>query len=240
MSFLAPLLAAQDLDLEVDDAHRREAGLPERQKLPVIAEKVAALDAELAGVRARRAELEAEEHALGEAVAEIVRALEAADLERYSGKRKDRDAAKAHDAAQQALREKQSGLEEQEMVLLETIEEVDARIVELESTIGGHRAAAAELTESLRQAVAEIQAEVARISEARAALVEKLPAEVLKGYERVRAQPRSGGRGATGLVDGRCTGCRIQLPSLEKRRMLAEPEDALLQCPQCRRVLVRE
>ena len=64
-------------------------------------------------------------------------------------------------------------------------------------------------------------------------------APVLSAYERVRDQKGKAGRGAAVLDKGDCQGCRIKLPSLEKKRLLAEPEDALIQCPQCRLVLVR-
>jgi predicted nucleic acid-binding Zn-ribbon protein len=96
------------------------------------------------------------------------------------------------------------------------------------------------LQELVARVDAEVEAELARLDEARLRWVPHVAAAVLAAYERVRAQPRAGGRGAATIAEGRCTGCRIKLPSLELRRMLAEPEDALLQCPQCRRVLVRD
>jgi len=112
-------------------------------------------------------------------------------------------------------------------------------MAEHESTIGSRRAESKNLAEAIRKVESEIEAEIAALGASRSALAQPIPAEIVAAYERVRAQPRNGGRGATSLTDGRCTGCGIALPSLEKRRMLAEPEQALIQCPQCRRVLVR-
>lgn len=240
MSFLAPLLEIQDLDLAVDVARKRSLELSERTLLPGLAEKIAQSETELTAARARRSEIEAAEHALSARVGEITREIEAADLERYSGKRKGRDEAAAHNVAQQALRDEQSEIETQEMALLESIDVIEEEMAAFESKIGSLRAESEKVAEAIRKVESEVEAAVASLLERRSAMSAAIPEAVLTAYERVRSQPRSGGRGATSLAEGRCAACRIQLPSLERRRMMAEPEDAVIQCPQCRRVLVRE
>ena len=239
MSFLAPLLQVQDLDLAADGALKRARELSERERLPAIAAKIAAAESERSTAQAERTTLEASEEELSRAVEQIAKDIEAADVERYSGKHKDRDEAVAHDEAQQARREEQAAFEEKEMELLEAIEGVESRIEAKESAIANFRADSAKLSELIQKVEREVEAEVARLGDTRSTLVSRIPEEVLATYERVRAQPRNGGRGATHLDDGRCKGCQIKLPSLEKKRMMAEEEDALIQCPQCRRVLVR-
>ena len=62
---------------------------------------------------------------------------------------------------------------------------------------------------------------------------------MLAEYDRLRTKERLGGRAAARLADGSCEGCRVRLPVLEYNKMKAEPEDALLCCPRCARVLVR-
>jgi predicted nucleic acid-binding Zn-ribbon protein len=239
MSFLAPLLEVQDLDRAADAARKRALEISERAAVPLVAKKIVEAETQLVAARGERAELETAEGELEQAVAQIAKDIEAAELERYSGKRKDRDAAVAHDASQQVLREKQESLEDQELELLESIEAVEARIDQRESALSLARAESVQIAEAIRKVETEVDGEVAGLGTSRAAITEKVPALVLAAYAKVRAQPRSGGRGATSLTDGRCMGCRIQLPSLVKSRMLAEEEDALIQCPQCRKVLVR-
>jgi predicted nucleic acid-binding Zn-ribbon protein len=239
MSFLAPLLEVQDLDRAADAARKRALEISERAAVPLVGKKIVEAETQLVAARGERAELETAEGELEQAVAQIAKDIEAAELERYSGKRKDRDAAVAHDASQQVLREKQESLEDQELELLESIEAVEARIDQRESALSLARAESVQIAEAIRKVETEVDGEVAGLGTSRAAITEKVPAPVLAAYEKVRAQPRSGGRGATSLTDGRCMGCRIQLPSLVKSRMLAEEEDALIQCPQCRKVLVR-
>jgi hypothetical protein len=239
MSFLAPLLELQDVDLAADAARNRSEQLPERALLPTLDARLASIEAELAEARGERAVQKAEEERIGREVSEIVKAIEAAELARYSSGRKSQEEAATHDESQQQLRAKQESLEEQELVLLESIEVVEARIDEKESARAAHLVESERVRELVAKVDAEVGAEIARLVETRLAIVPRIPAQVVTAYERVRSQPRKGGRGAAVFDEGQCGGCRIKLPSLEKTRMMAAPEDALIQCPQCRRVLVR-
>jgi predicted nucleic acid-binding Zn-ribbon protein len=239
MSFFARLLEIQTLDLAVDAARKRVEDLPERKLLPKLAGKRTRVDGEVAEARAEGIRIESAAEEVGRAVAQIVLDIEAAEVERYSGKRKDRDEAVAHDASQQALREKQTELEEEEMSLLESMEAVEGKIEIGLSEFAKIQAEGELVTKSLLKGEAEAASEIAGLEASRGALAEGISSEVMSTYERLRAQPRSGGRGATAFEGGSCTNCRITLPSLERSRMLAEPEDALIQCPQCRKVLVR-
>jgi hypothetical protein len=239
MSFLAPLIEVQDLDLAADAATVRSAKLPEREAVPLLEAKLAEIDSTLAAATVERAGKETEEEQVGREVTQVVRDIEEAEVERYSGKRKNQDEAAAHSESQQRLHDKQTALEEREMELLEEIEAVEARIAEQESARAVNRAEAEKVAKAILKVEEEVRVELGRLSDTREKIASGIPAGLFSAYERVRAQPQKGGRGAALLAEGRCGGCRIKLPSLEKSRMLAEPEDALIQCPQCRRVLVR-
>jgi predicted nucleic acid-binding Zn-ribbon protein len=238
-SYLAPLLEVQDLDVAGDAARNRSATLPERDSLPLVDKELIAIDTRLAAVRAECVERRAEEEEIGKEVVEVARAIEAAEVERYSGKRKNQDEAAAHDETQKQAHAKQTELEEREMELLETIEDIDRRIEAEESTRAHNRSDAEKLEQAIRKVEAEVASELEQLAADRNKIADAIPEHLRKAYERVRSQSQTGGRGAAPLTDGRCGGCRIKLPSLEKTRMLAEPEDALIQCPQCRRLLVR-
>jgi predicted nucleic acid-binding Zn-ribbon protein len=239
MSDLAPLLELQDVDLACDAARARSANLPERALLPAIEARLAEIEAAIAAARSERASQKGEEERIAREVGEVAKAIEAAELERYSGGRKNKDQAAAHDESQTRLREKQASLEEQELELLESIEAVEARIAEQQSVYAAHRAESERARELFEKVEGEVAAELERLGLLRASIVPRIPNLLVTAYERVRIQPRKGGRGAAVLEGSQCGGCRIKLPSLEKTRMMAEPEDALIQCPQCRRVLIR-
>jgi predicted nucleic acid-binding Zn-ribbon protein len=239
LSFLSCLLDIQTLDLASDAARARSDTLPERDALPVLAAQSVEILARLNAARADRVSREGEEEELGRQVSQIVMDLEAAEVERYSGKRKNQDEASAHKASQQELHLKQSSLEEQEMELLEVIEEIDARIRTEETAHATNQVDQEKIEQAIGKVEMEASAELDRLAGERRAIMTSVPEKILLTYDNVRGQARKGGRGAAMLADGRCGACRIKLPSLERTKMLASPEDALLQCPQCRRVLVR-
>lgn len=239
MSLLEPLLEILDLDLAAEAARARSSELPERAALPQLQAERTRIEAEIAAAEVERVETQAEEERLGSEVSQLARDIETADLERYSGKRMDRDEAAAHDASQHELRERKDALEAQELALLERLEAVEQRL-ESASTVRSAKGLEIERAERAICAVeAEVASEIARLLSARERIAPKIPPVILAAYDRVREQPRAGGRGAAPLKDGRCGACRIALPSHVKAKMLAEPDDALIQCPQCRRVLVR-
>jgi hypothetical protein len=239
MSFLAPLLEVQDLDLAADAARTRSAKLPEREATPLLEAKLVEIESRLAAASAERALKQTEEEQIGDEVTQIARDIEAAEVERYSGKRKNQDEAAAHSESQARLHEKQTSLEERELELLEELEAVESRIEVQESARAANRAESEKVAQTISKVEAEVSAELGRFADARETVVGRVPTNVLTAYERVRAQAQKGGRGAAMLAEGRCSACRIKLPSLEKTRMLSEPEEALIQCPQCRRVLIR-
>ncbi|MFK7896252.1 MAG: zinc ribbon domain-containing protein [Myxococcota bacterium] len=240
MSLLAPLLQIQELDLAVDALRQKAATLPERAALPKLAKKLAAVDAELAKIRAEGQARVKEESELGQAVSQVAKEIEAAEVERYSGKRIDRDEAAEHKASQAKLREQQEGFEEKELELLLAIEELEAALNAANAARSENLAETETATKAIAAAEAEVESEIAALLEQRAGFATGIPAPVLSAYDRVRGQERARGRGVAPLEEGRCTGCRIKLPSIEFRKMIAEPEEALLQCPQCRRVLIRQ
>jgi predicted nucleic acid-binding Zn-ribbon protein len=239
MSLLSPLLEIQELDLAADAARKRSETLSERQAVPTLDAALVEIDARLAGAESERSQLQAEEAQLGQAVSEVAGEIESAELERYSGKRLNRDESTTHDESQRLLRERKESIEEREMELLESLEEVESRIEVEQAKRSENRAEAERFRGSIRKVESEVVAEIERLEEKRMGIVPSVPPDILKAYDRVRAQPRAGGRGAALLANGRCGACRIKLPSHEKTKMLAEPEDALIQCPQCRRILVR-
>ncbi len=239
MSAFAALLEVQDLDLAADAVRADFENLPERDRLAPLEGAIADLERAIDEARSARGQLQEDEARLAAEVSQLARDIEAAELERYSGRRLDRDDARAHDEAQQARRERQSSLEESELARLEEIEVAEAGIADQESQRSAHRDEIDSIRAKIERAREETEAALARLAESRLELLPGVPDEVLAAYERVRGQARSGGKGAARLVDGSCLGCGIKLPSLEKKRMTGAPDDALLQCPQCRRVLVR-
>ncbi|GAA0627495.1 C4-type zinc ribbon domain-containing protein [Sporichthya brevicatena] len=136
-----------------------------------------------------------------------------------------------------SLAKRQADLEDAVLEIMERREAAQARIAEL--TAERDRIAAdLERTEAaLAAATAEIDAETEKVGGERATLAGGLPGELVALYEKVRAS--SNGLGAAALRRGRCEGCRMELSTTDLNKVRATPEDEVVRCEECRRILVR-
>jgi predicted nucleic acid-binding Zn-ribbon protein len=75
------------------------------------------------------------------------------------------------------------------------------------------------------------------VTKERATLAAAVPADLLKLYEKLRAQ--QDGVGAARLYQRRCEGCREELAITEMNEVRAAAPDAVMRCENCRRILVR-
>lgn len=101
----------------------------------------------------------------------------------------------------------------------------------------------AQVETDLRDAVAErneqggrLQAEAKGVQTARNAKAATIPADLLKLYERIRAQR---GLGAARLARGRCSGCQLEITVADMDTYRKAPANQVLRCAECDRILVR-
>ena len=230
------LLEIQALDTRLDQLAHRRSSLGVHARLAEIAARAATAHDEL--VRARTAQSDVRrELAKAEQDVEQVRARARRDQERLDagvGSAKDMQALQSE---LQALARRQAELEEVELEVMERLETLDAQVAELEATsraIAEEQAAA----EAERDAaLAEIDVEAATVRSARETEAAQVSAELLALYERLRAQ--NGGVGAAALRGRRCEGCRLDLNPVDLNVVRSAPEDAVVRCEECGRILVR-
>ncbi|HET7530355.1 MAG TPA: C4-type zinc ribbon domain-containing protein [Mycobacteriales bacterium] len=137
----------------------------------------------------------------------------------------------------ESLKKRQSDLEDDELEIMEKREAVQARLDQLRAE---QEQVATSLTEAEQRrdaAFAEIAAESEKATAQRAETSAGLPAELVALYEKVRTS--SGGVGAAALHQGRCEGCHLQLNTTDINRIREAPDDEVLRCEECRRILVR-
>lgn len=136
-----------------------------------------------------------------------------------------------------ALERRISTLEDDELEVMEALEQAQSRLtsaqaelaavqVELDQTIAARDAAVVVLDEQ----ITDVRADRDQIAGA-------IPDELMALYDKVRAQ--YGGLGAAALQARRCEGCRLELNGADLREMAAQPDDDVLRCPECSRILVR-
>ena len=87
------------------------------------------------------------------------------------------------------------------------------------------------------KAFGEIDAEIARTTSERAEMAATFPEDLLKLYEKLRAE--HGGVGAGPIERGRCGGCRLDLMNNEKSDIKGAAVDDVLRHDECGRIMVR-
>ena len=229
------------LDLQAHDAalarleHRRRT-LPE---LAVIADadtRLAALRADVVRAETEVGDLDRELRRLEDDVDQVRRRAERDQQRMLSGAVPAKELESLQHEVE-TLTRRQSDLEDTELEVMERREDAEARAAEVRAEVEKVTATRSEAEQARDKAFAEIDAEAAADTEARAALAGRLPADLMALYEKVRAA--SGGVGAAMLRQRRCEGCRLELMGAELRAAQAAPPDEVLRCENCRRILVR-
>jgi predicted nucleic acid-binding Zn-ribbon protein len=236
---LEPLLAAQALDVETDRLGVQRAEFPERATLRQSEANLLEYDRILSELQTQRDTLAESEKELAVEVSDVAAHAREIEENLYSGQVTASRELENIQEELRLIRTKQAGLEDRELEIMEEIEAVDTR----RSTRGEEREACAAEIDSLKRAIhsaeEKIASEIDRLRESRQLPLTEIPPAIVEAYEELRGQPRLSGRGAAEFSGGVCKGCRLSLPRIEASRLMAEPEDALICCSSCGRVLVR-
>ena len=137
----------------------------------------------------------------------------------------------------ETLKRRISDLEDAELDVMERLEAAQTELERLQGSISEYDESLRGLEERRDATMTEIDAEVREAETERAQLVAGIPDDLLKLYERLRGS--HGGVGAAALKQRRCQGCQLELNAADLREIAAAPEDEVLRCEECQRILVR-
>jgi predicted nucleic acid-binding Zn-ribbon protein len=239
MPLLSKLLDIQDLDFSADDLLERRRTLPERAALVESRAEAVALDQAFEVLEGQRGALRADEQALGDEVAVLAAKAKEVEDTLYSGSVKAPKELEGLQEEIRLLKEKQGGLEDRELELMEQIESVEAEMVGNREQRAASDARQGELGAAISSAEGEISGQLAEIGASRAKATPEIPELVMEKYGELRSRERLRGRAAGRLEGGSCQSCRMKLPVLEHKRIQDQPPDALVRCVHCGRILVR-
>lgn len=228
MSEMEMLFDLQEADLAIarlsaslvdSDESRRAAHCAERYEKAVLAHKMAASAAAKSQSALKRRELD---------LAAALGSIERLRAKIYGGEVKSpKELAALEERLNIEIRKKE-GLEEEVLASMERLERAKAQIEKVERAIPKikreHQAAKAEL----ERARAEWAAEIARLEQRRAAIVNALDPRTLKAYESLL--PSTNGRPVARVTNRACDGCHVELPT--SARAGETPR-----CPHCGRLL---
>jgi len=231
------LLVVQEHDTAVEQLRHGRATLPERARLDAVGERLMALEATAAEIGGQRDEVARRQQKLEDELASLEDKLVMLEKRMYSGAVTAPRELQAMQADAEALKRRQSSLEDQVLESMGEREPLDARLSDLDDDRRALDAESGELRAAIAEAESAIDAELASEEAARADAVASIPPDLLTLYEQLRA--RLGGIGAARLVRGSCSGCHLALPATEVDRIKREPPDAVIRCDQCGRILVR-
>ena len=230
------LLVLQDLDTGIAQLQHRRAALPERQELASVTATLGDVSRRAREVQGSRAELLERQQALEADVGATTARREALEQRMYAARGTPARDLQAMDEEIRNLRHRRDQLEDVELEVMVALEPLEAELASLDAEGAGLRARADHLRQAVVEAEAEIDGELAVQVAARAAAASSLPEELRSRYESLRT--RLGGIGAARLVGSRCSGCHLELPSMEVDRIRHLPPGTVVTCEQCGRILV--
>ncbi|MGQ0463876.1 MAG: zinc ribbon domain-containing protein [Sporichthyaceae bacterium] len=231
------LLDLADLDSRLDRLAHRRATLPEIAELAELTQRQQKVADLLVAATTEESDI-GREQTKAEADVDAVRTRAVRDQQRLDsgavGSPKELESLQ-HEIV--SLARRQGDLEDAVLEIMERREDAANRAAELGAEKAQIAADVARVTASRDAALAEIAAELETVGVERKTLAGGLPAEFVALYEKIRGSV--GGAGAAALRRGRCEGCRMELPHTELAALKAAPDDQVVRCEECRRILVR-
>ena len=230
------LLDVQALDTRLLQLAHRRRTLPEHQQLADVEAERRGLADRLVQVRTTVGDVQRE---LRKAEADVEQvatraARDRARLESGTGSAKDLQGLQ-HEL--ESLARRQSDLEDVELEVMERLETAQTEASGLEEAVAAAEARAAELVASRDAGLKEVDDEVATVTAQRDQIAGGLDQDLVALYDKVRDQTQ--GVGAAMLRGKRCEGCRMELTPVEIARIKGLPDDEVVRCEECRRILVR-
>ncbi len=231
------LLVVQELDTTMDQRRHRIAHHPLKAEIEAVDAQVVTVAATVTEVEARQHDLQRDLKRLADEVAMIDEKRSQVDGKLYDGSvTGTKDLLALQDEAKMLL-DRKTGIEDDELELMESLEQVDT---ELQPSVARREQLAAErqnLEEALTVDTAELEVDLVSIQEQRSDAASEVPAELLAHYDRLRVD--FGGVAVAKLVGSTCDGCHMTLSAVAIDQIKKQPDDAVVTCDDCGRLLIR-
>ena len=233
---LTLLLAVQDLDTSITQMQHRRDALPETTGLAAVESELAGLRAERADAEARRATLATTQSDLEVQIGAVTERRDHVENRLYAATGSSGRDLQAMNQEVKHLTERRADLEEQELVVMLELDPIDAELAGLQERMDPLEGRAKELRGQVEHERLEIEAAIASAVATRTAEADQLPDALATRYETLRTHLK--GTGAARLIKNHCDGCHLELSSGEVERIRALPAGEVATCEQCGRILV--
>ena len=230
------LLDLQAIDTRLDQITHAKATLPQTPAVEAAQRELGALETQIVNARTAHGDVQRELTKSDQDV-QLVRdraTRNQARLDAGQGTAKDLQALQ-HELA--SLARRQSELEDVELEVMERAESLTAKVTELEA----RRVELEQRVETLEAerdaALAKLATEAEKVASGRADIVAGVGDELIALYEKIRAS--SGGMAAAELRHRRCGSRRLELGNVDLDRIRKAPQDEVVRCEECRRIMIR-
>lgn len=231
------ILQIQALDLSITQLRHKRDNHEARLRIAEIDGLLATHDEAVGAIEERKHELQRQQKRLEDEVAIVADKRVDIDGKLYGGEVTASKELLALQDEAASLLARQTQMEDEDLIIMEQVEEVDGEL----SGLGEGRSVLEQERQGcetdLAAAVGEIEAEIATTEAERAELADGAVPELLARYESLRQE--FGGVAVARLVGSSCDGCHMQLSAVAVDQIGKMPEDAVVTCEECGRLLVR-
>lgn len=231
------LLVVQGFDTTLRQLEHRFAHHPIRGQLAEINESLEPIRKQTEEIEQRRHDLERQRKRIDDEVVMTEERRKDIDRKLYDGSvTATKDLLALQDEAAHLLA-RQRSMEDDELEVMEQLEVVGG---ELETVMVSRADADAEierLEAELATELAAVEAEQASTRADRDAAAAEVPAELLARYDELRFD--FGGVAVARLIGSTCDGCHMSLSAVAIDQLKKLPDDAVVTCDDCGRLLIR-
>lgn len=227
----------QSLDLRLTQLRHRLTTHPARAEVEEADENLVRIGAGIAGIEERNHELERTQKRLNDEVETIEARRQGIDGKLYGGAVTASKELMALQDEAASLLDRQRALEDDQLEIMETLEGVSAEMEQAATATSEAAGVQQRATSTLSVALAELDSEIAEVEEQRSTSAAAANEDLLARYEELSSQ--FDGVAVARFVDGRCDGCHMQLSAVAADQLGKAPEDAVVTCEECGRLLVR-
>jgi uncharacterized protein len=231
------LLELADIDAELGRIEHRRRSLPEHEQIIRLEARDSELRDSIAALTARGSDL-SREQAKAEADVEQVRSRIERDRQRLDGglvsSPKELENLQSEVGS---LQRRQSDLEEIVLDVMERREGSQASLDQATQERSALQGELATVTAARDAALGELAEQAGKAADHRAAVISDLPGDLIDLYDKLRVQ--HGGVGAAALRHRQCQGCHLTMNTVDLNAIRSAPDDEVLRCEECRRILVR-
>jgi uncharacterized protein len=221
----------------LDSLAARMRALPEQAELNSLAERRTEVGDRHGRLQTEVADL-AREQRKADADVEQVKTRRARNEQRVTaGLVSDPKQLQAMQHENESLGRRISDLEDTELEVMERLETAQSELDRLGGELAELDDHIAELTKARDEAATAVARRQTDTLADRERLATEIPGDLLAVYDRLREQ--MGGVAVGALHQGRCGGCRLDIGARELARIAAAPDDEVIRCEECNRILVR-